>query len=390
MWEITLPRTIILGEGALDYLEELKGRRALIITDKTMHSLGVLDQVAKRLEKAGLEVAVFDEVEPEPSKGTVRRAAQVAHEFGPDWIIGLGGGSCMDVAKAVFVLYERPDVALEEISPLVELGLRKKAKLLNIPTTSGTGADVTWAIVITNEAEGRKMELASREVVADITILDPALPSTMPPRLTADTAIDALTHAIEAYVSKWHNDFSDALALWAIRAVFRYLPRAYENGQDMEARKKLHNAATMAGLAFSNSQIGLAHAMGHALGALFKVPHGRTVAVFLPYTIEYNAREPNATNRYAEIAEALGFGPAPPEELVTKLVEAVRGLLQRVNGPLKVADLGIDKRDYEARLDTLVDRAMESTGLVANPREPSRDDLARLFTYAYEGRPVDF
>jgi len=388
LWELTFPRTIITGEGALDYLEELKGQRALVITDRTMRSLGILDDVARRLEKAGLQVEVFDGVEPEPSKRIVERAVQVARSFGPDWIIGLGGGSCMDVAKAVFALYERPDVALEEISPLVELGLRKKARLLNIPTTSGTGADATWAIVITDEEEGRKMELASREVVADVAILDPRLPSTMPPRLTADTALDALTHAIEAYTSRWRNDFSDALALWAIRAIFAYLPRAYRDGSDMEAREKLHNAATMAGMAFSNSQIGLAHALGHALGAVFKIPHGRSVAVFLPYTMEYNAREEPA--RYAEIAEALGLGPGGPGELAEALVGAVRRLIEDVDGPLRVADLGVEEGAYEAELDRLVDRAMESTGLVANPREAGREELRRLFTYAYEGRSVDF
>ena len=388
MWELTFPRTIIIGEGALDYLEELRGQRALIITDRTMRSLGILDEVARRLEKAGLQVEVFDGVEPEPSKRIVERAVQVARSFGPDWIIGLGGGSCMDVAKAVFVLYERPDLALDEITPLAELGLRKKARLLNIPTTSGTGSEATWAIVITDEREQHKMELASREVVADVAILDPSLPASMPPRLTADTGLDALTHALEAYVSKWRNDFSDALALWAIRAVFRYLPRAYRNGQDMEAREKLHNAATMAGMAFSNSQICIAHAMGHALGALFKVPHGRSVAVFLPYTIEYNARV--AADRYAEVADALGLGGEDAAEKTAKLVEAVRELLREVDGPLSVADLGISRADYEAKLEDLVDRAMSSTGTVANPRDVGRQEYARLFIYAYEGKPVDF
>jgi len=388
VWELTFPRTIVIGEGALDYLEQLKGRRALVITDKTICSLGITDQVLERLRRAGLEVRVFDGVKPEPTRRVVEEAVEIARSFEPDLIIGLGGGSCMDVAKATFALYERPDLTLDEIVPLMELGLRKKAKLINIPTTSGTGADVTWAVVITDEAEEFKMELASREVVADVAILDPRLPSTMPPRLTADTGLDALTHAIEAYTSKWHNDFSDALALWAIRAIFAYLPRAYRDGEDVEAREKLHNAATMAGLAFSNSQIGIAHAMGHALGALFKVPHGRSVAVFLPYTIEYNARV--AAARYAEIADALGLGGQTAEEKAKALVEAIRRLLAEVGEPLKVAELGISRTDYEARLEALVDRAMSSTGTIASPREPGREDYERLFKHAYEGRHVDF
>ena len=388
MWELTLPRTLVIGEDALDYLRCLRGERALVITDRVLASLGLAERVASLLREAGLEVRVFDRVEPEPSRRVVEEAVHLAREFEPDWIIGLGGGSCMDVAKAAFVLYERPDLTLDEIAPLAELGLRKKARLLNIPTTSGTGSEATWAIVITDEREKRKMELASREVVADVAILDPSLPASMPPRLTADTGLDALTHALEAYVSRWHNDFSDALALWAIRAVFRYLPRAYRNGQDAEAREKLHNAATMAGMAFSNSQICIAHAMGHALGALFKVPHGRSVAVFLPYTIEYNARA--AADRYAEVADALGLGGEDAAEKTAKLVEAVRALLREVDGPLSVADLGIRRADYEARLEDLVDRAMSSTGTVANPRDVGRQEYARLFICAYEGKPVDF
>ncbi|RLI36131.1 NAD-dependent alcohol dehydrogenase, partial [Candidatus Bathyarchaeota archaeon] len=166
MWELTFPRTIVIGEGALDYLEQLKGRRALVITDKTICSLGITDQVLERLRRAGLEVRVFDGVKPEPTRRVVEEAVEIARSFEPDLIIGLGGGSCMDVAKATFALYERPDLTLDEIVPLMELGLRKKAKLINIPTTSGTGADVTWAVVITDEAEEFKMELASREVVA--------------------------------------------------------------------------------------------------------------------------------------------------------------------------------------------------------------------------------
>jgi len=388
LWELTLPRTLVIGEDALDYLRCLRGERALVITDRVLASLGLAERVASLLREAGLEVRVFDRVEPEPSRRVVEEAVHLAREFEPDWIIGLGGGSCMDVAKAAFVLYERPDLTLDEIAPLAELGLRKKARLLNIPTTSGTGSEATWAIVITDEREKRKMELASREVVADVAILDPSLPASMPPRLTADTGLDALTHALEAYVSRWHNDFSDALALWAIRAVFRYLPRAYRNGQDAEAREKLHNAATMAGMAFSNSQICIAHAMGHALGALFKVPHGRSVAVFLPYTIEYNARA--AADRYAEVADALGLGGEGAAEKTTKLVKAVRELLREVDGPLSVADLGIRRADYEARLEDLVDRAMSSTGTVANPRDVGRQEYARLFKYAYEGKPIDF
>ncbi len=388
MWEFTSPRTIVMGEGALEYLRDVEAKRALIVTDKVMHDLGFVSKVSSYLEQAGVEVEVFDEVEPEPSIETVVRGGELAKRYCPDLIVGLGGGSCMDAAKAIWVLYERPDLSVEEISPLVKLGLRKKAKLICIPTTSGTGSEATWAVVITDAEERRKMELASREVVADVAILDPELPSSMPPKLVADTGLDALTHAIEAYVSQWRNDFSDALAIKAIQIVFEYLPRSYRDPSDGVAKEKMHNAATMAGLAFSNSQIGVAHAMGHALGALFKIPHGRSVAVFLPYSIEYNSSE--ALDRYAEIARAIGVDARDSEEAVSKLVEAVYGLLREVEEPCAVKEMGIDRSSYEQRLEDLVERAMQSTATIANPRVPGVEDYRKLFLYAYDGKRIDF
>jgi len=209
MWEFTSPKSIVFGEGALEYLREIEGERALIITDKVIHELGFAEKVVNYLKEAGLTVEIFDEVEPEPSKETVAKCAKHAEVFKPDWIVGLGGGSCIDAAKAAWALYERPDIQVDEISPLLRLGLRKKAKLIAIPTTSGTGSEATWAIVITDTKEKRKMELASKELVADVVILDPQLPLTMPKRLVADTGVDVLVNALEAYISKWRNYFSD-------------------------------------------------------------------------------------------------------------------------------------------------------------------------------------
>ena len=242
------------GEDALEALKGIKGKKAFIVTDGVVKSLGFVEEVSKYLKEAGLEIGIFDKVEPEPSVGNVQTGAEALKRFAPDWIIGLGGGSCMDAAKAMWVLYERPDIVeLGGVTPLVELGLRKKARFIAIPTTSGTGSDATWAAVITDEKTVYKMELASRELVADISIVDPKLVLGMPKKLTADTGLDALTHAIEGYVSQWRNDFSDAMAVKAIQLIFKYLQRAYEDGSDTEAREKMHNAATMAGLAFSNS-----------------------------------------------------------------------------------------------------------------------------------------
>ena len=388
MWELTFPKTIVAGEGALDYLREVEGNRALIVTDKVIRKLGFAEKIANYLKESGIEVEVFDDVEPEPSVETVVKGAEFARRYGPDWLIGLGGGSCMDTAKAIWVLYANPDVEVAEINPFTKFDVREKARLICIPTTSGTGAEATWASIITDTKDERKMEQGSREIVSDIVILDPELPKSMPRSLVADTGLDALTHAIEAYVSQWSNDFSDALAIKAIQIIFKYLPRAYRNPEDKEAKEKMHNAATMAGMAFGNSQVGIAHAMGHSLGAIFRVPHGRTVDLFLSYSIEYAARE--AKERYADIARAIGIEAKTEEEAVEKLVEAVRGLDREVGEPASIKELGIPRDDFEKRLDDLVTRAMNSTCTFMNPRVPDSEDTRKLFLYAFDGKEVDF
>jgi len=388
MWELTFPRTVVIGENALDYLKTVEGKRALIVTDKVIHKLDFVEKVANYLKEAGLEVKVFDEVEPEPSMETIVKGAEFARKYSPDWLIGLGGGSCMDAAKAIWVIYENPNITVDGINPLEKLGLRKKARLICIPTTSGTGSDVTWATVITDVKDERKLELSSREIVADIAILDPELPKSMPPRLVADTGLDALTHAIEGYVSQWHNDFSDALAIKAIQMIFKYLPKVYRNPEDKEAKEKMHNAATMAGISFGNSQAGIAHAMGHSLGAIFHVPHGRSVDLFLSYSIEYSARD--AMDRYADIARAIGIEAKTDEEAVEKLVEAVRRLDREVGEPASIKEMGINRKDFEKRLEDLVTRAANSSCTFMNPRVPDVEDTRKLFLYAYEGKKVDF
>jgi alcohol dehydrogenase class IV len=388
MWIITFPRTIVAGEDALEYLKEVEGKRALIVTDKVICKLNYVKKVASYLEAAGFQVEVFDEVEPEPSMETIVKGAEFAKNYNPDWFIGLGGGSCMDAAKAIWVVYERPDLAVDAINPLEKLGLRKKARLICIPTTSGTGSDATWATIITDVKERRKLELTCREMVADITILDPELPKSMPPRLVADTGIDALAHAIEGYVSQWRNDFSDAFAIRAIKFIFEYLPTAYKNPDDTEAKEKMHNAATMAGIAFSNSQVGIAHAMGHAFGAIFHIPHGRAVSVFLPYSIEYSKRE--AMQRYADIAREIEILAENNEEAVEKLVKAVKSLSREVGEPLSIKEMGISREQFEKEFDELVVRAANSSCTFMNPRVPDVEDVKKLFNYAYEGRTIDF
>ncbi len=281
-----------------------RARRALIVTDATLARLGIAGRIEDILKDVGFETCVFSEVEPEPSLQTVRRGAAVASEFQPDWIIGLGGGSPLDASKAIWALYERPDLDPTDINPMETLGL-SKAKLIAIPTTSGTGSEVTWALVLTDTEEKRKFSTGSRELVPTLAIVDPSLTEALPARVTADTGLDALTHAIEGYTCTWANDFSDGLCLKAAQLVFDYLERAVSDGSDMEAREKMGIAASLAGLGFGNANLGLAHAMGHSFGALFKQPHGRAVALFLPYITEFTVNA--GLGRYVDIVRFVGW-----------------------------------------------------------------------------------
>jgi alcohol dehydrogenase class IV len=286
------------------------------------------------------------------------------------------------------VLYERPDIEPAAIAPVGELGLRKKARLITIATTSGTGAEVTWGIVLTDTEEKRKMGLGHPENIADIAIVDPEMAAGMPPRLTADTGLDALVHAVEGYTCSWHTDLTDGLCLQAARLVFKYLPRAVSDGQDMEARERMHNAATCAGLGFGNAMASMAHAMGHSLGGAFHVPHGRAVALFLPYTIEFFA--PQAPERFAELAAFVGSPNAGDEKAARTLAHQIRDLCRKVGNPTSVAESGIKRKAYESQLDKLVDDALNDTQMVTSVRTPSLEEMRQLFLYAYDGRPVDF
>ena len=391
---------VVFGQEALDHLAYLKGERAFIVADPVMTRLGFVEVVKAQLARAGFTCDVFDQVEPEPSLQTVQRGAQLMLERQPDWIVGLGGGSALDAAKAMWILYERPDLNPEDINPFDELGLRRKARMVAIPTTSGTGSESTWAVVLTHTGEGRKLSTGAPECTPDLAIVDPVFAAHMPPRLTADTGLDALTHAVEGYTSSWHNDFADGLCLKAIQMIFAYLPRAYADGSDMEAREKMHNAATLAGLGFINSLAAAAHALGHSLGAVFHVPHGRAVALLLPYTIQFNIRGDRPT-RYADIARFLSL-PAPRAPLAPRagptgdetqaLVAAVRDLARQVGQPLSIRealpDVGPDQ--FAARLDKLVENAEMDATIVASPRDLSTADTRRLFEYAYEGTDIDF
>ena len=387
MWYFVSPQ-IVFGEDALAELDELEGQRALIISDANLVDLGIVDRVRGHLDKAGIDVHVFDAVEPDPTVPTVQRGAQMAQEVAPDWIVGLGGGSPMDAAKAIWVLYERPDLDPAELNPFVHFGLRQKARLITIPTTSGTGAEVTWGIVLTDPVEQRKMGLGNRENAADLAIVDPSLSVSMPPSLTADSGLDALTHAVEGYTCTWHTDLTDGLCTHAAQLIFRYLPRAVADGSDMDARERMANAATSAGLGFGNAMASMAHAMGHVLGSVFHIHHGRAVGICLPYTVEYTARE--APDRYAELVARLGCAQEEGSDPGGALARAVRDLCRQIGSPVSVAEAGVDSAAYQDQLDKMVDDAFNDTQMVTAARAPSYDELRQLFLYAYEGRPVDF
>jgi alcohol dehydrogenase class IV len=387
MWFFDSPH-VVFGEDALSYLEQLTGRLAFIVTDANIVRLGLLHKVQNHLENARIPTVVFDHIEPEPSLQTVKRCAAEMTQHQPDWIIGLGGGSCLDAAKTAWVVYENPDVELAGINPFDQYHLREKAHLIAIPTTSGTGSEATWYAVLTDLDEHRKVGVGSRTLLADLALIDPALVMSLPPAQTADTGLDALTHAIESYCSTWHNDFSDGLCLQAAKLIFAYLPRAYQNGADAEAREHLHNAATMAGVGFTNSQATLAHAMGHALGAIFHVPHGRAVALFLPYTIEFTANA--GGSRYVEIAQALGLSAVEDRSGAASLVAALRDLQRALHQSTCLRELGIERAAFDSSLDELIAKAETDTQLVTSPRLPETAELRRLFEYAYDGRVVDF
>lgn len=387
MWIFSSPK-VVFGDDALEYLENLRGERAFFVTDANMVAFGFVERVQQRLAVAGLQSAVFAEVEPNPSLQTVRRAAEIMADYEPDWVIGLGGGSAMDAAKAAWLLYERPDADPTAINPMEDYGLRQKARLIAIPTTSGTGSEATWATVLTDTELQMKLSMGAPELLPDLAIVDSSLVMGLPPRITADTGMDVLTHAVEAYTNTLHNDFTDGLALKAVDLTLKHLPRAYADGSDAEARGHMHNAAAIAGIAFGNSMLGLSHAMGHSMGAVFHVPHGRSVGLFLPYVVEFTAN--GGDTRYADIAHFLHLSAEDEASGAAALVGAIRGLSESVDFATRIQDLGIERAAFEQALPKLVANAEADNQLFFNARFADSDDLAKLFMCAYEGRAVDW
>ncbi len=405
-----VPDKIYFEHNSIQYLEKMPNiTRAFIVTDPGMVSLGYVDKILYYLRKRTEHVhcEIFSDVEPDPSIETVKRGAQMMDEFKPDVIIALGGGSAMDAAKGMWLFYEHPDVDFNSLR-LRFLDIRKrafkfpkmgnKAQLVAIPTTSGTGSEVTSFAVISDKKNNMKYPLADYELTPNIAIIDPQFVMSLPKSATADTGLDVLTHALEAYVSVMASDYTDGLAMKAIQLVFKYLPRAYKNGaEDAEAREKMHNASCMAGMAFTNAFLGLNHSIAHKIGGEYHVPHGRANAVLLPHVIKYNASTPSkfvsfpkykkfiADEKYAEITAFLGLPAKTTEEGVQSLINAVIDLMKEVNEPLSFSECGIDEETYMRNVPDIANKAFEDQCTTANPKLPLVKEIEQIMRDAYKG-----
>lgn len=391
MARFTLPRDIYYGRGTLDVLETIQGKRAIVVVGGgSMKRFGFLDKVTERLKKAGMEVRLFENVEPDPSVETVMRGAEAMREFQPDWIVAMGGGSPIDAAKAMWAFYEYPETTFEDlITPFNFPELRTKARFLAIPSTSGTATEVTAFSVITDYAKGVKYPLADFNITPDIAIVDPELAETMPPKLTAHTGMDALTHAIEAYVSTLNSPFTDPLALKAIQMVFEYLPSSFAG--DKNAREQMHYAQCLAGMAFSNALLGIVHSMAHKTGAAFStghIPHGCANAIYLPYVIQYNAK--CAESRYATIARYAGLEGKTDAELTKALCDKIDAFNKELGIPKTLREFGIDEKEFKEKLPTIAELAVGDACTGSNPRPITPAEMERLFTCIYYGEKVDF
>lgn len=391
MARFTLPRDLYYGKGSLETIKTLKGKKAIVVVGGgSMKRFGFLDKVTDYLAEAGMEVELFENVEPDPSVETVMKGAEAMRKFEPDWIVSIGGGSPIDAAKAMWAFYEYPATTFEDlITPFNFPELRQKAKFLAIPSTSGTATEVTAFSVITDYAKGIKYPLADFNITPDIAIVDPDLAETMPAQLTAHTGMDALTHAVEAYVSTLNSPFTDPLALKAIEMVFDYLPQSFEG--DMAAREQMHYGQCLAGMAFSNALLGIVHSMAHKTGAAFStghIPHGCANAIYLPYVIKYNAKE--AAGRYADIAKFVGLKGKTEAESIENLCAKIDEYNAKMGIPKTLKEFGIDEAEFNEKVDMIAENAVGDACTGSNPRAITPSQMAELFKCIYYGKDVNF
>jgi len=393
MSRFTLPRDVYYGKNSLEELKNITGKKAiLVVGGGSMKRFGFLDKAVCYLQEAGMEVKLFENVEPDPSVETVMKGAEAMKEFQPDVIVAMGGGSPIDAAKAMWAFYEYPDVTFEELCiPFNFPTLRQKAKFVAIPSTSGTATEVTAFSVITNYQTGVKYPLADFNITPDIAIVDPVIAETMPAKLVAHTGMDALTHSIEAYVSTLNGPFTDPLALKAIEMVFDYLPDSFDG--DMDAREQMHYAQCLAGMAFSNALLGIVHSMAHKTGAAFStghIPHGCANAIYLPYVIKYNAKDKTAEKRYAQIAKSLNLEGSTDKALVNALCAKIDEYNVKLNIPKTLKDFGINEDEFKEKVSKIAQLAVDDACTGSNPRPITPAEMEQLLTCTYYGTLVTF
>ena len=401
----TLPRDIYHGENALEALKTFKGKKAFVcVGGGSMKRFGFLDRVVQYLQEAGMEVKLFEGIESDPSVDTVMKGAKEMQDFGPDWIVAIGGGSPIDAAKAMWIKYEHPECTFEDMCKVFGIPtLRNKAKFCAISSTSGTATEVTAFSIITDYEKGIKYPIADFEITPDVAIVDPALAQTMPKKLVAHTGMDALTHAIEAYVSTANCDYTDPLALHAIEMIRDDLVDSYN--EDKNARNEMHNAQCLAGMAFSNALLGIVHSMAHKTGAVFgdlgaHIIHGAANAMYLPKVIAFNAKDETAKKRYAKIADVIGLSGHTDDEKVKELITYVRGLNDKLNIPHCIKNYGADSYPTEQgfvpeqvfleRLHDIAVNAIADACTGSNPRQPSVEEMEKLLKCCYYDTEVDF
>ena len=403
MGRFTLPRDLYHGAGSLETLKTLTGKKAIVVVGGgSMKRFGFLDKAVAYLKEAGMEVQLFEGVEPDPSVETVMKGAEAMRAFEPDWIVAMGGGSPIDAAKAMWVFYEYPDTTFEEIiTPFSFPTLRTKAKFCAIPSTSGTATEVTAFSVITDYHKGIKYPLADFNITPDVAIVDPELAETMPKKLVAHTGMDAMTHAIEAYVSTLHCNYTDPLALHAIKMIHNNLKKSYDG--DMDARAAMHDAQCLAGMAFSNALLGIVHSMAHKTGAAYTgdhIIHGCANAMYLPKVIKYNSKNAVAAERYAEIASFIGLSGATTEGKVDALIAELRSMNDQLDIPQGIKNYGksgvkadvsvIDEKEFLEKLPEVAKNAIADACTGSNPRQPSQEEMEKLLKACYYDTEIDF
>ncbi len=378
-----LPRIIYHGIGTLEKLKEISGKKAFIVTGgSSMKKSGTIKRVQDYLQENKIESFVFDGVEADPSIETVLRGTEEMKKFEPDWIIGLGGCSAIDAGKAMWVFYEYPGTTLEDILPAFTIKpLRQKAKFIAIPSTSGTGTEVTGFSVITDRKKGVKYPLVSYEITPDIAIVDGEICKSMPPHITANTGMDALVHSTEAYVSTAADIYTDPIAKQSIELIFKNLPLAQKEPNNLEARQAMHDASCLAGIAFTNALLGIVHAMAHQVGGMFGVTHGCANAIIVANSVRFNQK---ATKRYEDLAKLLGKNTA--EDFAV----ALENLRSEVGVPSSFKECGIEEAKWNEKLDDITRNALADACMAANPRTPTAEEVKRIFQYCYEGKKVDF